>query len=142
MPSGIKDSLGFSMLRGSTKTWWDNKIIVEGEEKVMSIEWAKFKELFFKEFRSESEITRLRREFLNTNQGSMTINEFKIKILDRAQFFPEYLKSDTLLKEHFYSKLRKSIRERISLRQVESFSVLVDVARDHEKNNLNPKKKD
>nr|XP_043625607.1 uncharacterized protein LOC122597036 [Erigeron canadensis] len=56
-------------------------------------------------------------------------------LTDRAKLcsvLPEYLKDDKLLKEHFYRKLRKSIREKITLLQIETFTQFVDVARWHE----------
>nr|XP_043611643.1 uncharacterized protein LOC122583287 [Erigeron canadensis] len=62
----------------------------------------------------------------------MSLNDFRAQFLDKAQFCPEFLENDQLLKEQFYLKLRKNIREKISLRQMESFSMLADVARDHE----------
>ena len=62
----------------------------------------------------------------------MSLNEFRAQFLDKAQFCPEFLENDQLLKEQFYLKLKKSLREKISLRQMESFSMLADVARDHE----------
>nr|XP_043633095.1 uncharacterized protein LOC122604272 [Erigeron canadensis] len=62
----------------------------------------------------------------------MSLNEFRAQFLDKAQFCPEFLENDQLLKEQFYLKLKKNLREKISLRQMESFSVLADVARDHE----------
>nr|XP_043633047.1 uncharacterized protein LOC122604218 [Erigeron canadensis] len=62
----------------------------------------------------------------------MSLNEFRAQFLDKAQFCPEFLENDQLLKEQFYLKLKKSLREKISLRQMESFSMLEDVARDHE----------
>ena len=119
------------MLRDHAKRWWDSLLTVKKEE-LDSLDWSGFKTMFFKEFRSEAEVTRLRGEFLNDCQDAMTLNEFRVKFLDKAQFCPEFLGNDALLKEHFYRRLRKSIREKISLRQMESFSMLVDVARDHE----------
>nr|XP_043637934.1 uncharacterized protein LOC122608929 [Erigeron canadensis] len=75
---------------------------------------------------------RLRSEFMNDSQGSLNVNEFRVRFLDKAQFCPEYLKDDKLLKEHFYQKLCKNIREKITLLQVESFNQLIDVERWHE----------
>nr|XP_043608657.1 uncharacterized protein LOC122580452 [Erigeron canadensis] len=96
------------------------------------MEWADFKVAFFKEFRSEADVTRLRSEFMNDSQGTLNVNEFRVQFLDKAQFCPKYLKDDRLLKEHFYRKLCKNIREKITLLQIESFTQLVDVARWHE----------
>nr|XP_043632205.1 uncharacterized protein LOC122603512 [Erigeron canadensis] len=69
---------------------------------------------------------------MNDSQGTLNVNEFRVQFLDKAQFYPEYLKDDRLLKEHFYRKLRKNIREKITLLQIESFTQLVDVTRWHE----------
>nr|XP_043607009.1 uncharacterized protein LOC122578966 [Erigeron canadensis] len=88
--------------------------------------------MFFKEFRSEAEVTKLRSEFLTDCQGNMSLNEFRAQFLDKAQFCPEFLENDQLLKEQFYLKLNKNLREKISLRQMEPFFMLADVARDHE----------
>nr|XP_043615955.1 uncharacterized protein LOC122587858 [Erigeron canadensis] len=119
------------MLRSGGKRWWDGLLTIK-KGALDNVEWPEFKEMFFKEFRSEAEVTKLRSEFLNDCQGNMSLNEFRAQFLDKAQFCPEFLENDQLLKEQFYLKLRKNLREKISLRQMESFSMLADVARDHE----------
>nr|XP_043629973.1 uncharacterized protein LOC122601273 [Erigeron canadensis] len=81
---------------------------------------------------SEAEVTKLRSEFLNDCQGNLSLNEFRAQFLDKAQVFLEFLENDQLLKEQFYLKLGKNLIEKISLRQMESFSMLADVARDQE----------
>nr|XP_043625465.1 uncharacterized protein LOC122596887 [Erigeron canadensis] len=107
-PSEDKTSYGSSLLCNRAKLWWDGKIFKKGEDAMVGMEWADFKVAFFKEFRSEADVTRLRSEFMNDSQD------------------------DRLLKEHFYRKLPKNIREKITLLQIESFTQLVDVARWHE----------
>nr|XP_043606447.1 uncharacterized protein LOC122578500 [Erigeron canadensis] len=115
----------------SGNRWWDGLLAIK-KEALDNVEWPEFKAMFFKEFRSEAEVTKLRSEFLNDSQGSLSLNEFRAQFLDKAQFCPEFLENDQLLKEQFYLKLRKSLREKISLRQMDSFSMLADAARDHE----------
>nr|XP_043615828.1 uncharacterized protein LOC122587731 [Erigeron canadensis] len=119
------------MLRNSGKRWWVGLLAIK-KGALDNIEWPEFKTLFFKEFRTEAEVTKLRSEFLNDCQGNMSLNEFRVQLLDKAQFCPEFLENDQLLKEQFYLKLRKNLREKISLRQMDSFSMLADVARNHE----------
>nr|XP_043615883.1 uncharacterized protein LOC122587784 [Erigeron canadensis] len=130
-PSHLKVVFAVGMLRNSGKRWWDELLAIK-KEALDNVEWPKFKTVFFKEFRSEVEVTKLRSEFLNDCQGNLSLNEFRAQFLDKAQFCPEFLKNDQLLKEQFYLKLRKSLREKIILRQMEFFSMLADVARDHE----------
>nr|XP_043623171.1 uncharacterized protein LOC122594949 [Erigeron canadensis] len=130
-PSHLKVIFAVGMLRNSGKRWWDGLLAIK-KGALDDVEWPEFKEMFFKEFRSEAEVTKLRSEFLNDCQGSMSVNEFRAQFLDKAQFCPKFLENDQLLKEQFYLKLKKSLREKISLRQMESFSMLADVARDHE----------
>nr|XP_043615928.1 uncharacterized protein LOC122587829 [Erigeron canadensis] len=131
-PPEYKTLYGSSLLCDRAKLWWDEEIVKKGQDATMGMEWADFKMAFFKEFRSEADVTRLRSEFMNDSQGTLNINEFQVQFLDNAQFCLEYLKDDRLLKEHFYRKLRKNIREKITLLQIESFTQLVDVARWHE----------
>nr|XP_043630277.1 uncharacterized protein LOC122601561 [Erigeron canadensis] len=130
-PSHLKVVFAVGMLRNSEKRWWDGLLTIK-KEALDNVEWPEFKTMFFKEFRSEAEVTKLRSEFLNDCQGNMSLNEFQAQFLDKAQFCPEFLENDQLLKEQFYLKLKKNLREKISLRQMESFSMLADVARDHE----------
>nr|XP_043638082.1 uncharacterized protein LOC122609086 [Erigeron canadensis] len=103
-PQDLKVVFAVSMLRDRAKRWWDGLLAINGKATLEHVEWREFKTMFYKEFRSEAE----------------------------AQFCLEFLENDQLLKEQFYLKLRKSLREKISLRQMESFSMLVDVARNHE----------
>nr|XP_043609541.1 uncharacterized protein LOC122581382 [Erigeron canadensis] len=130
-PSHLKVIFAVGMLRNSGKRWWDDLLAIK-KGALYHVEWPEFKAMFFKECRSEAEVTKLRSEFLNDCQGNMSLNEFRAQYLDIAQFCPEFLENDQLLKEQFYLKVRKSLREKISLRQMESFSMLADVARDHE----------
>nr|XP_043613889.1 uncharacterized protein LOC122585827 [Erigeron canadensis] len=130
-PSHLKVIFAVGMLRNSGKRWWDGLLAIK-KGALDDVEWPEFKAMFFKEFLSEAEVTKLRSEFLNDCQGSLSVNEFRAQFLDKAQFCPEFLENDQLLKEQFYLKLKKSLREKISLRQMESFSMLADVARDHE----------
>nr|XP_043614530.1 uncharacterized protein LOC122586619 [Erigeron canadensis] len=131
-PPNLKVVFAVSMLRDSAKRWWDNLWTVKGEATMALVEWSEFKTMFYKEFRSEAEVTKLRSEFLHDYQGTLSLTKFRAQFLDKAHFFPEFLENDQMLKEQFYLKLRKSLREKISLRQMDSFSMLVDVARDHE----------
>nr|XP_043629928.1 uncharacterized protein LOC122601233 [Erigeron canadensis] len=130
-PTHLKVIFVVGMLRSGGKRWWDGLLAIK-KGVLDNVEWPDFKEMFFKEFRSEAEITKLRSEFLNDCQGNMSLNEFRNQFLDKAQFCLEILENDQLLKKQFYLKLRKNLREKISLRQIESFSMLANVARDHE----------
>ena len=51
--------------------------------------------MFYKEFRSEAEVTRLRSEFLNDSQGTLSLTEFRANFLDKAQFCPEFLENES-----------------------------------------------
>nr|XP_043619046.1 uncharacterized protein LOC122590935 [Erigeron canadensis] len=130
-PEDLKVVYAVSMLRDKAKRWWDNLLLVK-KGALDNVDWPEFKVMFYKEFRSEAEVTRLRSEFLNDSQGTLSLMEFRAQFLDKAQFCPEFLENEQLMKEQFYMKLKKSLRERISLRQMESFSMLCDVARDYE----------
>nr|XP_043639347.1 uncharacterized protein LOC122610420 [Erigeron canadensis] len=130
-PSHLKVVFAVGMLRNSGKRWWDGLLAIK-KEALDNVEWPEFKAMFFKEFRSKAEVTKLRSESLNDSQGSLSLNGFQAQFLDKAQFCPEFLENDQLLKEQFYLKLRKSLREKISLRQMDSFSMFANVARDHE----------
>nr|XP_043616347.1 uncharacterized protein LOC122588298 [Erigeron canadensis] len=130
-PEDLKVVYAVSMLRDKAKRWWDNLLLVK-KGALDSVDWPEFKAMFYKEFRSEAEVTRLRSEFLNDSQGTLSLTEFRAQFLDKAQFCPEFLENEQLMKKQFYMKLKKRLRERISLRQMESFSMLCDVARDYE----------
>jgi len=120
------------MLRGNAKEWWDEQIRIKGEDAMVNMEWATFKEEFFKFFRSEAEVSKLRAEFMTMEQGTMDLNEFKAQFLKKAQFCPEYLTNDQLLKEHFYRLMHSDLRSKISLHQVKTFTELYTVARGFE----------
>ena len=96
-PQDLKVVYAVSMLRDHAKRWWDSLLTVRKEENLAKVEWSEFKDMFFKEFRSIAEVTKLRGEFLNDNQDSMSVNEFRVKFLNKAQFCPEFLENDTLL---------------------------------------------
>nr|XP_043619739.1 uncharacterized protein LOC122591541 [Erigeron canadensis] len=87
-PPEDKTLYGSSMLVDRAKLWWDSEMVKKGEDAMIKMDWADFKVAFFKEFRSEADVTRLRSEFMNDSQGSMNVNEFRVRFLDKAQFCP------------------------------------------------------
>lgn len=131
-PIKLKTIYGASLLRGGAKSWWDSLIKTRGEEKISQMTWDELKEIFLKRFSPESEVSKLSEDFMSSKQGSQSITDFTTLFLDRAQFCPEYLASDKMLREHYNRLLRKEIRKFISVMQCESFKKLVDMARERE----------
>ncbi|XP_071714192.1 uncharacterized protein [Rutidosis leptorrhynchoides] len=76
-PLDKKTRYGSSMLRDNAKLWWNGKVQVYGEEQCLSLTWEEFEEELFKEYRTQADLSRIRDELRNLEQGSMGLNELK-----------------------------------------------------------------
>ncbi|XP_071718174.1 uncharacterized protein [Rutidosis leptorrhynchoides] len=131
-PPEKKTRLATSLLRGTAKTWLDDKILVLGEGPFMSLSWDDFKTEFFLEYRTQADLTRIRNELRNLRQGSMDLNTLKATFLAKVRFCPKYIGNDRMLMEDFHKTLNDDMRKKISLGHVKSFSELFNVANDFE----------
>ncbi|XP_071704350.1 uncharacterized protein [Rutidosis leptorrhynchoides] len=120
------------MLTGVAQRWWDNLLVIKRNDYADRVPWEEFKGEFFKNFRSEAEVERLKTEFLNTHQGSMDLKTFRAHFIDRLQFNPEYVNNEASKCRLFHRLLRDEIRIKISVSQFKSFVDLFDAARDFE----------
>ncbi|XP_071740266.1 uncharacterized protein [Rutidosis leptorrhynchoides] len=131
-PDNLKTTFGTSMFRGVAQRWWIDLLVVKGSDYPDKITWEEFKVEFFKNFRSEAEIERLKSELQNTRQGSMDLITFRAHFIDRLQFNPELVCNELSKCRLFHRLLREEIRERIIISQFHSFTALFDAARDIE----------
>ncbi|XP_071694645.1 uncharacterized protein [Rutidosis leptorrhynchoides] len=90
-PPNKKTKLATCLMRGATKTWLDDKILMMGEEPFFNLPWDDFKAEFFKEYRTKADLTRILKELRNLHQGSMDLNTLKAtflaKLFDVAKGF-------------------------------------------------------
>ncbi|XP_071709108.1 uncharacterized protein [Rutidosis leptorrhynchoides] len=128
----LKTTFGTSMFRGVAQRWWNDMLAINGNDYPDKITWEEFKTEFFKNFRSESEVERLKTELQNTRQGSMDLITFRTHFIDRLQFSPEYINNEMSKCRLFHGLLRNEIRKRIIISQFRSFTALFDAARDIE----------
>ncbi|XP_071714569.1 uncharacterized protein [Rutidosis leptorrhynchoides] len=89
-PLNKKTRLATSLMRGAAKTWLDDKIPVMDEEPFVNFSWDDFKTEFFKEYRTQANLTRIRKELPNLGHGSMiSLGHIKTfaKLFDVANSF-------------------------------------------------------
>ncbi|XP_071695236.1 uncharacterized protein [Rutidosis leptorrhynchoides] len=99
-----------------------------GEETFVNLFWDDFKTAFFKEYRTQADLTRIRKELRNLRQGSMDLNTFKATFIAEVRFYPEYIGNDRMLMEDFHKAMNDDFRAMISLGHVKTFAELFDVA--------------
>ncbi|XP_071704353.1 uncharacterized protein [Rutidosis leptorrhynchoides] len=131
-PEDLKTTFRVCMLRGVAQRWWDDLLVIQGNDYAERLTWGEFKREFFKNFRSEAEVGRLKSELQNTHQGSMDLNTFRVHFIDRLQFNYEYINDEMGKCRLFHGLLREEIRERLIISQFRSFPDLFDAARDVE----------
>ncbi|XP_071737090.1 uncharacterized protein [Rutidosis leptorrhynchoides] len=131
-PPEKRTRLDTSLLRGRAKDWLDGKIDLVGGEPFMALSWDEFKKEFFEEFRTSADLSEMRNELRNLQQGSMDLNTLKTTFMSKAHFCPEYIWNDRMLMEDFYRTLNYELQGKISVGQVNSFAELFNMARGFE----------
>ena len=97
-------------LAGESLIWWD---WVKTSKNVKAMTWVDFRELFMRKFFPVSARHAKAREFLDLQQGDMTVLEYVARFTELARFADDYVATDLAKVRRFEDGLRLSIRGKI-----------------------------
>lgn len=119
-----------AMLRSEAIIWWD---IVKDKRGPTKVTWSEFKEMFKEEFRLESMVMELDKEFLTLEQGSRTVEEYASRFLMLGWVLEfRVVPTEDRKINWFVRGLNDSIREFVSIRRCATFQEAVEAAREIE----------
>ena len=102
--------LATCQLKGESQVWWD---WVKTSRDWEAMTWVDFRELFMSKFFLASARHAKAREFLELNQGNMTVLEYVAKFTELARFGNDYVATDMAKVRKFEDGLELSIRGKI-----------------------------
>ncbi|XP_024963667.1 uncharacterized protein LOC112503929 [Cynara cardunculus var. scolymus] len=94
--------------------------------------WESFKTRFNKHYCPIDLQKRLEKEFLDLNQGKMSVVDYETEFNHKAQFATRFLTTEQERVDHFIDGLRSEIRDVIANRDISEFEKAVESARRHE----------
>ena len=92
-----------SMLKSDAIYWWEMETGGRGPEAAKAMAWEKFVERFKIRFCPLDTTRKLEEEFLSLDQGSMTVQEYTTKFMEKARF--HYRKFNLLRRQKSSLKL-------------------------------------
>ena len=97
-------------LEGEAQVWWN---WAKTSRDVEAMTWAEFHEIFMGKYLPNTARHAKAQEFLELNQGTMTVIEYVARFTELARFVDDYVATDLAKVKRFENGLRLSIRGRI-----------------------------
>ncbi|OMP11413.1 Retrotransposon gag protein [Corchorus capsularis] len=119
-----KVSYATFMLEGDAVHWWE----FAKRDIKKPVTWYVFKAAFSGHYLPRSFRKLKELEFLELEQGSMTVNEYDTRFIGLSRFAPNMVTKKGFLAGHFLRGLRPSIRSQLSILKPENYPDLVDDA--------------
>ncbi|KAA0062258.1 gag protease polyprotein [Cucumis melo var. makuwa] len=108
-PEDQKVQCAIFMLTDRGTAWWETTERMLGGD-VSQITWQQFKESFYAKFFSASLRDAKRQEFLNLEQGDMTVEQYDAKFDMLSRFAPEMIATEAARADKFVRSLRLDIQ--------------------------------
>ena len=119
--------VGFAVfyLKDKADLWWAT---VRERQHEPGFGWGKFKEMIKDHFYPTSLQMAKENEFMQLQQGSMSILEYASKFMELSCFAPAFVAVERLKMNRIEAGLNPTIKERMSVRQYASYVDLYDTA--------------
>ncbi|XP_028058454.1 uncharacterized protein LOC114262299 [Camellia sinensis] len=122
--------LAVYQLEGEADHWW---ALIRESRDITAMTWAQFKELFLRKYFPNTVKQERIHEFLNLEQGAMTVTQYVAKFEDLARYATRYVENDEDKARKFEWGLDPTIRERVLPMRLPTFADVVDTALDSER---------
>ncbi|KAG8473151.1 hypothetical protein CXB51_035096 [Gossypium anomalum] len=114
-----------SLLHNSAYYWWNTLVSVVPKERVT---WEFFQTEFRKKYISQGFIDQKRKEFLELNQGSMSVTDYERKFVRLSRYAQECVSSEAIMCKRFEDGLNEYIKMFVGILEIREFVVLVERA--------------
>jgi hypothetical protein len=105
-------------LIGPTTDWWD--AYVEAHEEPDTIDWNEFK-MAFRSHHVPQGIIKLKKEFKDMKQGSMTVSEYVTRFTELSRYAPNDVDTDEKKQEYFLNGLDDGLAYALEARDFKNF---------------------
>ncbi|XP_020523622.1 uncharacterized protein LOC110007368 [Amborella trichopoda] len=123
-----KVRLGTFMLEGDVEHWWGS-VKQSWERSGTKVNWDTFLEAFNEKYFPDSVKERKEVEFIELQQGKLTVEQYAAKFLELSRYAPHVINMEAQKVNKFERGLMLDIRGRIMAANLKTFSPLVDLAR-------------
>jgi hypothetical protein len=117
--------LASHQLSGPAADWWD--AYVEAHEKPNSINWPKFRAAF-RAHHVPQGVIKLKKEFQDLKQGSMSVNEYITKFTQLSLYTRHEVDTNEKKQECFLNGLNDKLAYALEARDFENFQGMVNKA--------------
>ncbi|VFQ69276.1 unnamed protein product [Cuscuta campestris] len=125
VPIGNYPRLASQLLRKEAYEWWKRTNEIAETPKPWT--WAHFEWAFKQEYIPKRFCEERRKEFMELQQGDMTLPENRQKFTRLAKFAPTLVSTPTDRIEEFKNKLRPDLRSRVSILTTVDFAAAYDI---------------
>jgi hypothetical protein len=112
-------------LFGPTTDWWD--AYVEAHEEPESINWPEFR-VAFRAHHVPQGVIKLKKEFQDLKQGSISMNEYVTKFTQLSRYVPHEVDTDEKKHDCFLNGLNDGLAYALEVRDFENFQGMVNKA--------------
>ncbi|KAJ9561114.1 hypothetical protein OSB04_006274 [Centaurea solstitialis] len=110
-----------SMLKSEAIYWWEMETSGKGSKVARSMTWGNFVTKFKAQFCPLAATKKLEDEFLRLEQGSMTVQDYTNKFMEKARFAEIYVPTESRRIERYVWGLRSNIREFVMTKDPTTF---------------------
>jgi hypothetical protein len=115
--------LASHQLSGPTADWWD--AYVEAHEEPESINWPEFRAAFHA-YHVPQGVIKLKKEFQDQKQGSMSVNEYVTKFTQLSRYTLHEVDTDDKKHECFLNGLNDGLAYALEAQDIENFQGMVN----------------
>jgi hypothetical protein len=112
-------------LEGPVADWWD--AYVEAHEVPESINWQEFKNSF-KSHHVPLGVMKLKKEFEDLKQGSLSVNEYVTRFAQLSHYAPDNVDTDEKKQDWFLNRLNDGLAYALEAHDFTNFQDMVDKA--------------
>jgi hypothetical protein len=110
--------LASHQLVGPAADWWDS--YVEAHEEPNNINWKEFK-MVFRSHHVPQGIIKLKKEFEDLKQGSMTVSEYVTRFTQLSRYAPNNIGTDEKTQDCFFNGLNDGLAYTLEAPDFENF---------------------
>lgn len=125
MEDALRVTLASYQLIDEAEQWWRSMIRTHPVEHMT---WTAFTELYLEEYYPEMTHELLKRNFLNLQQGEMTVAQYEARFTQLSRFAPDSCAKEAVRAKRFGRKLKRPIRTQVPVRQLFTMAEMVERA--------------
>ncbi|KAI3770997.1 hypothetical protein L6452_02146 [Arctium lappa] len=131
----LKVTCAATTLLDSALHWWETECAIQGEEGVATLTWEKMKNMMMDKYCTQSEVKKLESEFLRLEQGSLSVQEYVNKFLEKARFASYQVATEQRKVDRFKDGLMIKIKQYVDMTKPTTFVQAVEMETVAKENN-------